>query len=197
MLVVFFYDLFIFRKKREKERARIGEGPEGGRERERKQTPQWAGNPTQGSIPRPWDCDRSRNQESEASLTEPLGRPCFVFFCYSLSPVLLQNKLFLQFPLCLELRCAWRCLLSWTEKKCTRLPPSSPHRVARAKVHRQHKSFVYEVNSFWHFGSLRLIQITRTTNMNHNCGPCTFQLSLVRDWIWVACTVSKRFSQRT
>lgn len=51
--------LFIFR-----ERKRV-EGRGTGR-KNLKQTPHWAWNPMQGLISQPWDCDLSRNQESDA-----------------------------------------------------------------------------------------------------------------------------------
>ena len=44
--------------------------------REEKQAFCWAGSPTGGSIPGPWDQDLSQNQESDAQPTEPPKCPC-------------------------------------------------------------------------------------------------------------------------
>ena len=64
-----------------------------------KQVPSSAWSPTRGSIPRPWDRDLSRNQESDAQPTEPPRRP-----------LLILNKISAFQTLCTFLRLRFYCL---------------------------------------------------------------------------------------
>ena len=80
ILLKTFLKILISERERERESASGG-----GAERERvnpKQAPNSAQSPTWGSIPCPWDHELSRNQESDAELTEPPRHPIFSSFLW-------------------------------------------------------------------------------------------------------------------
>ena len=71
---MFFKTVFFLILEREREGAQAGErvgGRERERERERRNLELGVEGATRGSIPKPWDHDLSRNQESDAHPSEP------------------------------------------------------------------------------------------------------------------------------